>query len=84
MSERVYGLGRGPWHDKCVGFGVRRPGCQIAQISAQRWGAAIEDNVAICVHGVSPLGAVIGDEVAAHVHGCFSLPMGMEREDRCK
>ena len=24
MSERVYGLGRGPWHDKCVGFGVRR------------------------------------------------------------
>ena len=24
VSERVYGLGRGPWHDKCVGFGVRR------------------------------------------------------------
>ena len=55
MSERVYGLGRGPWHDKCVGFGVRRPGCQIAQISAQRWGAAIGDEVAARVQGGFPL-----------------------------
>ena len=59
MSKRVYRLGRGPRHCKGVGF-------EVAQISDERWGA------------------VIGDEVAAHVHGCFSLPMGMEREDRCE
>ena len=23
VSERVYGVERGPWHDKCAGFGVR-------------------------------------------------------------
>ncbi|EJK62587.1 hypothetical protein THAOC_16793, partial [Thalassiosira oceanica] len=31
------------------------PGCWIAQISADQWGAAMEDEVAIHVHGVSPL-----------------------------
>ena len=31
------------------------PGCLIAQISAKRWGAAAEDEVALRVHGVFPL-----------------------------
>ena len=31
------------------------PGCWIAQISAKRWGAAAEDEVALRVHGVFPL-----------------------------
>ena len=31
------------------------PGCQIAQISAKRWGAAAEVEVAVLVHGVCPL-----------------------------
>ena len=42
------------------------PGCWIGQISAEQWGAAPEDEVAVGVHGVCP------------------LPMGIEREDRCK
>ncbi|EJK71474.1 hypothetical protein THAOC_07078, partial [Thalassiosira oceanica] len=29
--------------------------CRIAQISAEQWGAAVEDGVAIHVHGVLPL-----------------------------
>jgi hypothetical protein len=28
------------------------PGCQIAQISAQRWGAGAGDEVPVRVHGV--------------------------------
>ena len=35
--------------------GQSRPGCQIAQISAERWGAATGDEVAVRVHGVFPL-----------------------------
>ena len=31
------------------------PGCQIAQISDKRWGAATEDGVDARVHGVFPL-----------------------------
>ena len=31
------------------------PGCQIAQISYKRWGAAAGDEVAVGVHGVFPL-----------------------------
>ena len=34
---------------------LSEPGGQIAQISARRWGAAREDEVAIRVHGVFPL-----------------------------
>ena len=29
-------------------------------------------------------GAVREDKVVARVHGVFTLPMGMEREDRCE
>ena len=54
MSERVYKLGRGPWHQYLIGFGVR-PGCQIAQISFEQWGAAIGDEVAARVEGGFPL-----------------------------
>ncbi|EJK56917.1 hypothetical protein THAOC_23100 [Thalassiosira oceanica] len=38
------------------------PGCQIAQISAKQWGAAMEDEVAVRVHAVSPLPLGIGRE----------------------
>ena len=31
------------------------PGCEIAQISDERWGAAAEDEVATGVHGAIPL-----------------------------
>ena len=31
------------------------PGCWITQISAEQWGAAMGDEVAIGVHGVFPL-----------------------------
>ena len=31
------------------------PGCEIAQISGERWGAAAGDEVAARVHGVFPL-----------------------------
>ena len=56
MSERVYRLGRGPWHHKCVGFGASYiAGCEIAQILAERWGAVTADEVAVGVHGVLPL-----------------------------
>ena len=40
---------------KYVGFGVSQPGCGIAQISAERWGAATGDEVATHGHGVFPL-----------------------------
>ena len=51
MSERVYRLGRGPWHHKCVGFGASYiAGCEIAQILAERWGAVTGDEVAARVH----------------------------------
>ena len=53
MSEWVYSLGRHPWHHinafdlECA----RRPGgCEIAQISAERWCAAAEDEVARVRH----------------------------------
>ena len=46
--------GRGPWHHKRVGF-WSEPGCSITQISAERWGAAMEDEGAVRFHGVFPL-----------------------------
>ena len=53
MSERVYRLGRGTWHLKRKGFGEGQaagsPKFQMNDI-----GAAIRDEVAICVHGCSP------------------------------
>ena len=55
VSEQVYGLGRGPQHQKPVQFQVCVPGCWIAQISAEQWGALTGDEVAIGVHGVFPL-----------------------------
>ncbi|EJK53715.1 hypothetical protein THAOC_26785, partial [Thalassiosira oceanica] len=37
-------------------FGIlSEPGCWIAQISAEQWGTAMEDEVAIHVHGFFPL-----------------------------
>ena len=35
MSEAVYRLGSGPWHQNLVGFGVSRAAETLAQISAQ-------------------------------------------------
>ena len=56
MSERVYGLERCPWHQKHFRFGVRAsPGGKFPLISAERWGAAIEDEVATHVQGGFPL-----------------------------
>ena len=56
VSELVYRLGWGPWHHKRVGFGVsQEPGISIAQISAERLGAAMGDEVADCVRGAFPL-----------------------------
>ena len=55
LSERIYGLGRGPWHDKCVGFGV----CLAAK--SHRFQAndgvlrLIGDEVAARVQGGFPL-----------------------------
>ena len=34
---------------------ARVPGCWIAQISTEQWGAAMGDEVATGVHGVFPL-----------------------------
>ena len=57
-------------------FAIRRDqneqGCEIAQISAQRWGAA---------NFSQQLSAVAEDETAVCVHGLFPLSVGMERED---
>ena len=50
MSERVYRLGRGPWHHESVGFGVSQ-----AAGSSRFLGAAATDEVAVRVHGVFPL-----------------------------
>ena len=55
MSERVYRLGRGPWHHKCVGLGASQAACEIAQILAERWGAVTGDEVAARVHVAFPL-----------------------------
>ena len=54
MSEWAYRLATmGPWQHKRVGlleFGVaRQAGCWIAQISAERWDAAVGDEVAVHV-----------------------------------
>ncbi|EJK51864.1 hypothetical protein THAOC_28923, partial [Thalassiosira oceanica] len=38
------------------------PGCWIAQNGAEQWGAAMEDEVAIRVHGVIPLPMGIANE----------------------
>ena len=53
MSERVYRLGRGPWHHKRVGLGVSLA-ARFAKISAKRRGAATGDGMAIGVRGISP------------------------------
>ena len=49
VGERVYRLGSSPWPNIRVGFGVSQSGCEIAQISAGRWGAAAGDHVALCL-----------------------------------
>ena len=54
-SERVYILGRGPWHHESVGFGVSQAAGWIVQISEEQLGAAATDEVAVHVHGVFPL-----------------------------
>ena len=41
---------------------LSEPGCWIAQISAEQWGAAMEDEVATHVHGVCPVPMGIGRE----------------------
>ena len=50
--------------------------CQIAQISAARWGAATEVELAIFVHGVCPLSMGIGREDRSRdlegVHGAIN------------
>ena len=38
------------------------PGNRIAQISAEQWGTAMEDDLAIRVHGVIPLPMGIANE----------------------
>ncbi|EJK63257.1 hypothetical protein THAOC_16100 [Thalassiosira oceanica] len=54
MRERVYRPGRGPRQHKGVGFGVSQA-ARTAKISGEHWGTAMVVEVAICVHGVSPL-----------------------------
>ena len=52
MSERVYRLGRGPWHHQRVGFGVSlaaRSIAQIYQISVERRCDATGDGMVIGV-----------------------------------
>ena len=44
------------WLLTSVELGMQmEPGCQIAQILAERWGAATGDKVAVHVHGAFPL-----------------------------
>ena len=52
--------------DTINGWIWSEPGCQIAQISAER----------LC--------AVAEDEEAVRVHGVLSLPMGINKRDRCE
>ena len=55
MSSRVCGLGRKgsrPWHHSLmhlIWIWSESDGW-ISQVSAERWGAAAEDEVVVCVH----------------------------------
>ncbi|EJK47343.1 hypothetical protein THAOC_33943 [Thalassiosira oceanica] len=56
--------------------------CWMAQISAEQWGAAMEDEmVAIRVHGVSPLPKGMGRE-DRWVHGCWMAQISAEQNLR--
>ncbi|EJK73299.1 hypothetical protein THAOC_05084 [Thalassiosira oceanica] len=50
-------------------------------VKLKTWEASVETSAQI---SAEQWGAVKADEVAICVHGVCPLPMGMEREDRCK
>ena len=53
MNERVYRLGRGPWHRKHVRFRVSWI-VQVSNMKQQR-GAVSEEEEGARVHGIFPL-----------------------------